>query len=132
MRRGTTYRFLVNGGDDSTSGSQYHPSISPTVSAEVMLLSPEERLEVVFAGINVLNANENGVFEFEPTAVRPICSYKATGRLSKPLTIRASTRAPSQRFEVDRGREFAVSHSTTRQVSEEKRSTCLNMIYYLI
>jgi len=79
LRRGTTYRFLVNGGDDPAIGSVYHPLyITDSIAGGYAGLTAEERKqETVFAGLNILTETEQGVTEFEPTAIGPICSYTA-------------------------------------------------------
>ena len=79
LRRGTTYRFLVNGGDDPATSSVYHPLyITDSIAGGYAGLTAEERKEeTVFAGIDIITETEQGVTEFEPTAVGPICSYTA-------------------------------------------------------
>jgi hypothetical protein len=79
MRRGTTYRFYANGGDDEESSSEFHPLyLTASVDGGYQQFSPEERLqETVLAGIEITNQTAEGVFAFESTAAAPICVYKA-------------------------------------------------------
>ena len=75
MRRGTTYRFLVNGGEDHA----LYLTTSPDGGYDQ--LDPDQRAqETLLAGINILNQNNNGgVTEFESTAAGPLCLYTETG-----------------------------------------------------
>jgi hypothetical protein len=85
MRRGTKYTIRVSGGSDPSMDSLYHPFYLTTSSqGGYQQLSPEDRLtERPLAGIEILEVNETGVYNFEPTAVGPICSYEVTPE-SKP------------------------------------------------
>lgn len=78
MRRGTTYTFHVNGGDDPASSSEYHPFyLTTSIAGGYIQQSPADRLEEsVFAGIDIVEQTDAGVSEFLPTVVAPLCSYR--------------------------------------------------------
>jgi hypothetical protein len=81
MRRGTTYTFLVNGGNDINSSAMYHPFyITTSATGGFVQLDPEERLEeTVYAGIEVTERDSNGgIMDFNSTVQGPICFYKET------------------------------------------------------
>jgi len=75
MKRGTTYRFHVNGGDnpDPAAAAEFHPLyLTDSIAGGYAQLSEAERQEeTIFAGIEVDEAS--GLFE--STAKGPICRY---------------------------------------------------------
>lgn len=103
MRRGTTYRFLVNGGtkDQALSSSsssalnigngdggntEYHPFyLTSSISGGYALLDPSERIKQrILAGIRLIveqpEPNSPYVVSFEPTAMGPLCLYTETNQ----------------------------------------------------
>jgi DOMON domain len=84
MERGTTYNFLVNGGVDPSDDSNYHPFyLTDSSRGGYFQLSPQERLEETpLAGIEIVEADANGVYDFIPTGVAPICRYEVTSESS--------------------------------------------------
>ncbi|KAL7580500.1 hypothetical protein ACA910_003630 [Epithemia clementina (nom. ined.)] len=76
LRRGTTYRFFVNGGPN-------HPFyLTTSVNGGYKQLDPETRAkETAVAGIQFTNQTADGsqVFDFTPTAVGSLCLYKENG-----------------------------------------------------
>ena len=80
MRRGTTYRFLVNGGNDETSSAQHHPLyLTDSLSGGYAQRTPAERAsENVFAGIEIQEETADGVVAFSATAQGTICEYTAS------------------------------------------------------
>lgn len=96
MRRGTKYRFLVNGGSrDSKTimpeervnhNDEYHPFyLTSSISGGYALLDPTERIKQrILAGIRLVaeqpEPNSPYVVSFEPTAVGPLCLYTETSK----------------------------------------------------
>ena len=80
MRRGTTYTFSVSGGDDPAVSPEYHPFyLTDSLIGGYNNQEPSVRAqETVFGGIEVTNATDDEVFEFDPLVVAPICLYSAT------------------------------------------------------
>ncbi|KAL7580487.1 hypothetical protein ACA910_003619 [Epithemia clementina (nom. ined.)] len=82
LRRGSTYSFYVNGGNDpaqaSTEGG-YHPLyLTTSISGGYAQKSSSERgSETVLGGIR-MNGQGGDVVEFEPTAFGPLCRYYET------------------------------------------------------
>lgn len=77
IRRGTTYTFLVNGGDDPTSAAQHHPFyLTDSLVGGYTQISPSDRAaETVYAGIEITEQTSEGVTAFTATAQGPICEY---------------------------------------------------------
>ena len=75
MERGTTYTFLVNGGNVETDSANYHPMyLTTSISGGYAQIDDAERAdEQIFKGLTFL---EGGIFE--ATALAPICKYSAT------------------------------------------------------
>jgi hypothetical protein len=81
MRRGTTYRFLVNGGDDASLNSQYHPLyITDSLEGGYAQFFPNPT-ETVYAGIEVADDNSS----FEVTAAGPLCNFGTTDETAAAL-----------------------------------------------
>lgn len=80
MRRGTTYTFKVNGGNNPEDDSNYHPFYLTTSDrGGYQQLSPQARMnETPLAGISISQQSDSGVFGFEATGVAPICKYEVT------------------------------------------------------
>lgn len=88
MRRGTTYTFLVNGGDDPAATEVYHPLyLTNNTRGGFANLSPDVRAtEEIYAGIEVTgNDASGGITSFEPTAVGPLCQYTNTDETNPAL-----------------------------------------------
>ena len=77
MRRGTTYRFLVNGGDDPTSTAQYHPLyLTDSLDGGFAQRTPLEQAdETIFAGVEITGETAEGVTGYTATAEGAICEY---------------------------------------------------------
>ena len=75
MERGTTYTFLVNGGNVETDSANYHPMyLTTSISGGYAQITEVERAdENIFNGLTVLEGGS-----FEATALAPICKYSAT------------------------------------------------------
>ena len=80
MRRGTTYRFHVSGGDDPTQGAEFHPLYrTSSISGGYAQLNSAERLdETLLAGIEITAQDGDGVNAFDSPAMAPICLYRVT------------------------------------------------------
>jgi len=81
MRRGTTYTFKINGGDNPESPSQYHPLyLTTSIDGGYDQRTPLERLEeTVFAGIEITQqTDQGGVTDFDILAAGPLCAYDQT------------------------------------------------------
>jgi hypothetical protein len=81
MRRGTTYTFLISGGNTPDSNSEYHPMyLTTSESGGYAQISPAERAaQTVFAGIEVTETDGDGnVVAFVSTLEAPICLYEVT------------------------------------------------------
>ena len=83
MRRGTTYTFMISGGNTPASNSEYHPMYLTTSEfGGYAQVSPAERAaQTVFAGIEVTEKDSNGnVIGFASTLEAPICQYETTDK----------------------------------------------------
>jgi hypothetical protein len=80
VRRGTTYTFRINGGDDPENPSRYFPFyLTDSISGGFVQLKPEERKnETIFAGITVTNETDDGIYGYELDGVAPLCIYEYT------------------------------------------------------
>ena len=80
LQRGTTYTFLVNGGDYPDITSQYHPMyITSSIDGGYAQRTPAERLqEIVFAGLEITEQDKFGVQGFNVQAAGPLCNYVRT------------------------------------------------------
>ena len=75
MRRGTTYTFRVNGGDDPERGSEYHPLyLTSSLEGGYFQRSAEQREEeTVYAGLDIQDRDN-----IEALAAGPLCLFKST------------------------------------------------------
>lgn len=90
LRRGTTYTFRINGGDNQADDANYHPFYLTTNPVGGYLQqTPKERLkETPLLGINILeDSPEDGVTSFEPTLVAPICRYEKTQATTEEVEL---------------------------------------------
>jgi hypothetical protein len=81
MRRGTTYRFRISGGNTPNSNSEYHPMyLTTSSSGGYVQMTPSERAQqTVLAGINVTQRDSDGnVLGFDSPLQAPICLYQVT------------------------------------------------------
>jgi hypothetical protein len=81
LRRGTTYTFLISGGNTPGSNAEYHPFyLTTSASGGYAQISPAERAaQTVFAGIEITERDGNGdVVGFSSTLEAPICLYETT------------------------------------------------------
>ena len=80
LRRGVTYTFRVNGGDNPTNDPKYHPFyLTDSPEGGYFQLSPSERLEEnPLVGIIITNEDSAGVYDFEAIGTAPICEYTTT------------------------------------------------------
>lgn len=81
MRRGTTYTFMISGGNTPDSNSEYHPMyLTTSESGGYAQISPAERAaQTVFAGIEVTERDASGnIIGFASTLEAPICQYETT------------------------------------------------------
>jgi hypothetical protein len=80
MRRGTTYTFKVNGGNDPNDGGNYHAFyLTTSARGGYQQLRPSERWEETpLAGIENISGDGANVYGFEATGVAPICLYEET------------------------------------------------------
>ena len=92
MRRNTTYKILVNGGDDPGDNANFHPMYITTSQfggyADVF---PLDRLdEVILAGIDIIESSpEEGVTEYVSTAKAPICRFETTSATTQDVELGA-------------------------------------------
>jgi hypothetical protein len=90
MRRGTTYKILVNGGDDPQDNANFHPMYITTSPfggyADVL---PLDRLdEDVLAGIDIIQSSpEEGVTEYLATVKAPICRFETTAATTEDAEL---------------------------------------------
>jgi DOMON domain/Electron transfer DM13 len=87
LRRGTTYTFRVNGGNNPNSNAQYHPFyITMGENGGYAQRTPEERAtETILAGIENITLVDGGVTAFDSTAAAPICEYRLTNATAGAL-----------------------------------------------
>ena len=81
MRRGTTYRFRVHGGNTPEANAEYHPFYITTspLGGYSQLDGMERKLETTFAGIEDIVLDDSGlVMNYSAPLVAPICLFKAT------------------------------------------------------
>jgi hypothetical protein len=75
LRRGKTYTFRVNGGDDAESLSEYHPMyLTTSISGGYSQLTEEERMDQeIFGGLEIIDGDVNN---YNATATGPLCMYE--------------------------------------------------------